>query len=63
MDNIIFISKANPKLTSIRTVQEAQALMRKVYNDDSVDLAIMNILAGDTVALTINNVTILAKLA
>ncbi len=63
MDNIIFISKANPMLTSIRTVQEAQALMRKVYNDDSVDLAIMNILAGDTVALTINNVTILAKLA
>ena len=63
MDNIIFISKANPMLTSIRTVPEAQALMRKVYNDDSVDLAIMNILAGDTVALTINNVTILAKLA
>ena len=61
MDMITFTMTAT-KQTETRSVEDAQKLLRKAYPDDTVDLFILNILAGKTATFTLNGVTVIATL-
>ena len=56
MTNIIFSTPGKPTVSL--SVEEAQTMLRKRFNDDSVDLAILSILSGKTMYVTINDVTV-----
>lgn len=62
MDMITFTMTAT-KQTDTRSVEDAQKLLRKAFPDDSVDLFILNILAGKTATFTLKGITVTAKLA
>ena len=62
MDNINFTMKDKPAYSQTVTVEKAQILLRKAYPDDTVDLFILNILAGKTATFTLNGVTVIATL-
>ena len=62
MDMITFTMTAT-KQTETRSVEDAQKLLRKAFPDDSVDLFILNILAGKTATFTLKGITVTAKLA
>lgn len=62
MDMITFTMTAT-KQTETRSVEDAQKLLRKAFPDDSVDLFILNILAGKTATFTLKGITVTAKIA
>ena len=54
--------KDKPANTQNLTVEEAQTLLRRVYPDDTVDLFILNILAGKVATFNIKGVVVTATL-
>lgn len=61
MDKLTFSTPNQPDITL--SVEEAQAILRKRFPDDTVDLAILSILAGKELNFTVNNVEITVKKA